>query len=72
VPWLLGFGEAGYLADMTDPRGLAQVIHRVLGSPDEATSKGALALERARSQFTLQTMAEAYEGLLRGLCPERS
>ncbi len=71
VPWLLGGGEVGFLADMRNPDSLAQAVLKALDSPDTLQLMSSAALHRARQQFNLDSVIDAYEGLLIGLHRER-
>lgn len=64
VPWVLGEGRSGVLADVTTPEGIAEAIHGWLQLPDsDVQLKVQEAFDDAASRFSLSTVARAFEGL---------
>jgi glycosyltransferase involved in cell wall biosynthesis len=61
------YGQAGCLVRPDDPTHLAQALLELLADPSGAYSVAARGLERARSLFTADQAADAYERLLLAL-----
>jgi glycosyltransferase involved in cell wall biosynthesis len=59
-------GVHGWLAPPEDVTALAAAIRAALGDANEARRRGAAARERARSQFSIDAMVEAWERVLCG------
>jgi glycosyltransferase involved in cell wall biosynthesis len=55
--------DAGWIVPRDDPRSLAAAIESAAGDPAEATRRGAAARERARAEFALHRIIEAYDAL---------
>lgn len=69
APELVVDGETGVIVPPSDPPGMAAAVNIILGEPDLARSYGALGLERARAEFSVEKMARrtlaVYESALR-------
>jgi glycosyltransferase involved in cell wall biosynthesis len=63
VPNLLENGKEGLIVQAGDVRGLSASMEYLLGDREARLSLGKAAELRAREQFDVSTMVEAYEGL---------
>ncbi len=61
---VLDDGELGLLVPAGDPLALADAIDAVLAAPQAAEIRASLARRKAQRQFSAQTMARAYAGIL--------
>jgi glycosyltransferase involved in cell wall biosynthesis len=68
MPEIVKDGETGYLVDAGDVAGLADAIRRILADPVRRRDMGMAGLERARSLFSWEAVAEASEQLYTDLC----
>lgn len=66
IPEAITSGREGLLVPPGDDAALAAALGRVLGSPAERERLAAAALRRARAEFTIGSMADAYERLYYG------
>ena len=57
-------GQCGILMPIDAPERFAEAIRRVLRNPQDATSMGRRARERARTFFSVETMEDAYAALV--------
>ncbi len=62
-PELVKDGYNGLLVDQENAEALAQALERLIQNPQERQSMGQNGLERVRSQFSMEAMMAAYEGL---------
>jgi glycosyltransferase involved in cell wall biosynthesis len=67
VPELVAPARTGWLAAPGDAPGLAAVMSRLLEDPEQCRAFGRAGRERARKDFSLQTMARRYEDVLERL-----
>jgi glycosyltransferase involved in cell wall biosynthesis len=63
VPWVLGYGDAGTLVDVSDPDAICQAILDLLGDPAELDDLRHRALDHTREQFSLDRVVDQYEQL---------
>jgi glycosyltransferase involved in cell wall biosynthesis len=63
VPGLFKNGKEGLIVQPRDLRGLSSSMEYLLGDREARLSLGKAAERRAREQFDVSTMVEAYEGL---------
>lgn len=56
--------RSGILVEKENPAALADAVHRITQSPELAHKLSQAALERARDEFSLQTMLSRYESLI--------
>lgn len=64
LPWLLGDGACGFLADVGSGAALAEVLDQALADPARCAARAARAWARARAEFSLGTMTDRYLALL--------
>jgi glycosyltransferase involved in cell wall biosynthesis len=64
VPELVAPARTGWLAAPEDAPGLAAVMSRLLGDPEQCRAFGRAGRERVLRDFSLQTMARRYEDVL--------
>ncbi len=57
--------DAGWIVGKNDSRALAEAIDAAAADPDELARRGAAARERACTEFALDTIVAAYDGLYR-------
>ncbi|MGH7128937.1 MAG: glycosyltransferase [Planctomycetaceae bacterium] len=62
-------GETGWLVPPNDPDALAEALQKLLGRPDQAAEMGDMAQDIARTSFTWDDIAAAYENLYRRILP---
>lgn len=67
VPDLLANGKEGFLERPGDARGLAKSMTFLLSSPETRQSMGAAAARRAKENFDVSRMVQAYEQLYENL-----
>ena len=56
--------RSGILVEPEKPAALADAVHRIAESPELASRLSQAALERARGEFSLETMLSRYEALI--------
>jgi glycosyltransferase involved in cell wall biosynthesis len=61
---LIDDGKHGWLISSESPKELAKAIDKALSNPKEARRRGALAHERAREEFSINSMVAAWEAVL--------
>ena len=64
VPELVTPARTGWLAASGDAPGLAAIMRRLLGNPEQCRAFGRAGRERAVKDFSLKTMARRYEDVL--------
>lgn len=64
LPEMIEHGETGYLVSPRDPRGLADGILRVIGTPARSREMGDAARRRLLDHFTLRRSVEEFEHVL--------
>jgi glycosyltransferase involved in cell wall biosynthesis len=67
VPDLLANGKEGFLERPGDAQGLAKSMAFLLSSPETRRSMGAVAARRAKENFDVSRMVQAYEQLYENL-----
>jgi glycosyltransferase involved in cell wall biosynthesis len=67
VPEIVAGGETGVLVEAGDWAGYAEALEGLLGDPERARRLGAAGRERARSEFSVERMAEGTLGVYRAL-----
>lgn len=70
APELVEDGRSGMLVPVDDPAALAAAVASLLAEPDTAASMGRAGCERARSEFSVERMAERTLALYRSLLTE--
>jgi L-malate glycosyltransferase len=61
VPWVLNFGKAGLLADVTKPKDMADKMNALLENKPLYLNLREQGLERVRQLFSQEAVATAYE-----------
>ena len=61
VPWVLDDGNAGLLADVSDPQNIAEKILSLLTNKELYTELSNKSLQRVQQLFTQSSVASAYE-----------
>lgn len=61
LPEMIEDGRNGLLVRPRDPRGLADAMLRVLTDPERSRAWGETSRQRVESEFSLETMVDAYE-----------
>lgn len=68
---LVTHGETGWLVEPCNPQALADRIIYAFENADEAARIGAAAIQRMRSEFSIERMITAYDGLYRDLLSQK-
>ena len=67
LPDLVEEGRTGLLVPIGDPDALADAIANLAETPENAETMGLAARKRVEERFTLDGVADAFEGLLTNL-----
>jgi len=62
-------GETGLLVEPGDAEGLAEGARRLLADPQGMKAMGAAGRRRVEAEFSVRTMADAYESAYLSLLP---
>ena len=61
LPWVLDYGKAGLLADITKPNEMAEKMNALLENKPLYLNLREQGLERVRQLFSQEAVAKAYE-----------
>ena len=71
IPWLLDYGRAGMLVDVTSPAAIAQGMRSLLKDADLRRTLGRLGSERVLNEWPLEKIAQKYESVLEDAMKEQ-
>jgi len=63
VSWVLDYGRAGLLVDVTDPEAVAKAMIRLADHADERRELGQRGRDFAEAKFHIRVVADAYENI---------
>ena len=71
VPWTLDFGEAGMLVDVRSPEKVAAAMLKLAQDSELRQRLSEAGYRKARGQFSIEAVADAYERKYEGILNER-